>query len=273
MVHPTEIRTSISLSSAVELNTTSALANYATEAVVSSRVGHTNPLSVAVWPVAQMEGGTALRPEPFTLSWKWRDRNKKGHSERKEKQNTGVELVDYWFRLSLYWGIGKVELEEVNPHLRGGRVENHLVKTTPSSPDRDSNLNIPVLSSRAQHDKRVSQLRNRGGRVKSNSWFIFLLGSRVRSNYLSQRVHGSHDQLAWCTNLVMRHSPSLGYGMDFLLLYKTRRDSPTLVWSLWVFPCMTSHSQFDPFILLDVRREGIASKGEESSQWDERGEI
>nr|CAD7261516.1 unnamed protein product [Timema shepardi] len=32
-VHPTEIRTSISPSSAVELNTTSALANYATEAV------------------------------------------------------------------------------------------------------------------------------------------------------------------------------------------------------------------------------------------------
>nr|CAD7574948.1 unnamed protein product [Timema californicum] len=35
IVHPTEIRTSISPSSAVELNTTSALANYATE------VGHT----------------------------------------------------------------------------------------------------------------------------------------------------------------------------------------------------------------------------------------
>nr|CAD7570965.1 unnamed protein product [Timema californicum] len=31
-------------------------------------------------------------------------------------------------------GIGKVELEEVNPHLRGGRVENHLVKTTPVHP-------------------------------------------------------------------------------------------------------------------------------------------
>nr|CAD7397720.1 unnamed protein product [Timema cristinae] len=60
-------------------------------------------------------------------------------------------------------GIGKVELEEVNPHLRGGRVENHLGKTTPSSPDRDSNLDLPVLSSRAQHDKRVSQLRHRGG--------------------------------------------------------------------------------------------------------------
>nr|CAD7401632.1 unnamed protein product [Timema cristinae] len=47
-----------------------------------------------------------------------------------------------------------VELEEVNPHLRGGRVENHLGKTNPSTPDRDSNLDLPVFSSRAQHDKR-----------------------------------------------------------------------------------------------------------------------
>nr|CAD7258866.1 unnamed protein product [Timema shepardi] len=31
-------------------------------------------------------------------------------------------------------GIGKVELEEVNPHLRGWRVENHLGKTTPAHP-------------------------------------------------------------------------------------------------------------------------------------------
>nr|CAD7575465.1 unnamed protein product [Timema californicum] len=61
-------------------------------------------------------------------------------------------------------GIGKVELEEVNPHFRGGRVENHLGKTTPSSPDRDSNLYLPVLSGRAQHNKHVSQLRHRGGK-------------------------------------------------------------------------------------------------------------
>nr|CAD7195745.1 unnamed protein product [Timema douglasi] len=57
--------------------------------------------------------------------------------------------------------IGKVELEEVNPYLRGGRVENLIGKTTPSSPDRDSNLDLPVLSSRAKHDSRVSQLRHR----------------------------------------------------------------------------------------------------------------
>nr|CAD7403090.1 unnamed protein product [Timema cristinae] len=55
-------------------------------------------------------------------------------------------------------GIGKVELKEVNPNLRGGRVENHLGKTTPSSPDRDLNLDLPVLSSRAQHDKREKPL-------------------------------------------------------------------------------------------------------------------
>nr|CAD7401747.1 unnamed protein product [Timema cristinae] len=55
-------------------------------------------------------------------------------------------------------GIGKVELEVVNPHLHGGRVENHLGKTTPSSPDRYSNLDLPVLSSRAQHDKRKEKL-------------------------------------------------------------------------------------------------------------------
>nr|CAD7438342.1 unnamed protein product [Timema bartmani] len=35
----------------------------------------------------------------------------------------------------------------MNPHLCGGRVENHSGKTTPSSPDRDSNLDLPVLSS------------------------------------------------------------------------------------------------------------------------------
>nr|CAD7576843.1 unnamed protein product [Timema californicum] len=43
----------------------------------------------------------------------------------------------------------------MNPHLCGGRVENHLGKATPNSPDRDLNLDLPVLSSRAQHDKRV----------------------------------------------------------------------------------------------------------------------
>nr|CAD7409623.1 unnamed protein product [Timema cristinae] len=68
--------------------------------------------------------------------------------------NSRVPGFDYR-RIQIIWeavGLEKVELEEVDPHLRGGRVENHLGKTTPSSPNRDSNLDLPVLSSRAQHD-------------------------------------------------------------------------------------------------------------------------
>nr|CAD7423544.1 unnamed protein product [Timema monikensis] len=78
----------------------------------------------------------------------------------KERLNTKGRFEETTSSPSHDTGIGK---EEVNPHLRGGRVENHLGKTTPSSPDRDSNLHLPVLSSRAQHDKRVTQLRHRGG--------------------------------------------------------------------------------------------------------------
>nr|CAD7591171.1 unnamed protein product [Timema genevievae] len=52
--------------------------------------------------------------------------------------------------------LGRLNLEEVNPHLRGGRVENHLGKA-----DLDLNLDLPVLGCLAQHDWRVSQLRHR----------------------------------------------------------------------------------------------------------------
>nr|CAD7430611.1 unnamed protein product [Timema monikensis] len=82
-VHPTEIRTSISLSSAAELNMTSALANYTT--------------------------GTGY-----------------------------VKL-----------GIEKVEFEEVNPHLRGVRVKDHIGKTFLSSLNRDSNLDLHIFGSLA----------------------------------------------------------------------------------------------------------------------------
>nr|CAD7424604.1 unnamed protein product [Timema monikensis] len=54
----------------------------------------------------------------------------------------------------------QVELEEVNPHLRGGRVENHLGKTTPSSPDRDSNLDLPVLTSAQGLNLAIGEQRN-----------------------------------------------------------------------------------------------------------------
>nr|CAD7264941.1 unnamed protein product [Timema shepardi] len=67
--------------------------------------------------------------------------------------------------------IGKVELEEVNPHLRGGKVENHLEKTAPPPvhPTEIRTSISPVLRSRAQHDKRVIQIRHRGGAMPSPS--------------------------------------------------------------------------------------------------------
>nr|CAD7423639.1 unnamed protein product [Timema monikensis] len=102
--------------------------------------------------------------------------------------------------------IGKVELEEVNPHLRGWRVENYLGKTTPSSPDRDSNLDLPVLSSRAQHDKRVSQLRHRSGSPNQDSNLnLQVLGSLAQketsalANYATKAGNDT-TQLWW--NLV-----------------------------------------------------------------------
>nr|CAD7257695.1 unnamed protein product [Timema shepardi] len=63
----------------------------------------------------------------------------------------------------------------MNPHLRGGRVENHLGKTTPSSPDRDSNLDLPVLSSRAQHDKRATNYATKAGPF-CPPWTITIFG-------------------------------------------------------------------------------------------------
>nr|CAD7456009.1 unnamed protein product [Timema tahoe] len=44
-----------------------------------------------------------------------------------------------------FGGLPRLNIEEVNPNLRGGRVENHLGKTTPSSPERDSILDLPIL--------------------------------------------------------------------------------------------------------------------------------
>nr|CAD7424975.1 unnamed protein product [Timema monikensis] len=82
-------------------------------------------------------------------------RKLKMQNEQLRSQNRKNGLVDNTlYALSTNYanglGIGKVELEEVNPHLRGGRVENHLGKSTSSTPYRDSNLDLPVLSSQAR---------------------------------------------------------------------------------------------------------------------------
>nr|CAD7394577.1 unnamed protein product [Timema cristinae] len=107
-VHPTEIRTSISSSSAVELNTTSALANYATEDISDV---HPTEIRASISPSSAVE------------------------------LTTTSALANY-----------ATEAVEVNPHLRGRRLETNSGKPAPSSPDRDSNLDLPVLGSLTQHD-------------------------------------------------------------------------------------------------------------------------
>nr|CAD7606764.1 unnamed protein product [Timema genevievae] len=85
----------------------------------------------------------------------------------------GNVIPDVWGELDtldqLIWGpgvdflareLGRLNLEEVNMHLRGGGVKKHLVNP-PSSPDQDSNLDLHVLSGLTQHDWRVNQLRHR----------------------------------------------------------------------------------------------------------------
>nr|CAD7259576.1 unnamed protein product [Timema shepardi] len=62
-----------------------------------------------------------------------------------EKIGFVQQPVDYYPRPSMIF-------EEVNMHLRGGRTENHKGKTTTSSPDRDSNLDLPVLDSLVQNE-------------------------------------------------------------------------------------------------------------------------
>nr|CAD7452446.1 unnamed protein product [Timema tahoe] len=48
--------------------------------------------------------------------------------------------------------LGRLNIEESKQHLRGMIVENYLWKTTPSSPERDSDLDLPILDSLAQHE-------------------------------------------------------------------------------------------------------------------------
>nr|CAD7576704.1 unnamed protein product [Timema californicum] len=97
----------------------------------------------------------------------------------------------FWYCYSIGLGIGKVELEEVNPHLRGGIVENHLGKNTPSSPDRDSNPDLPVLDSRAQHDKCISQLRPRGG-FGAKMDHLQILDSLLKNDYDRRATPTNH---------------------------------------------------------------------------------
>nr|CAD7452326.1 unnamed protein product [Timema tahoe] len=103
--------------------------------------------------------------------------------------------------------MGRLNLEEVNPHLRGGRVENHLGKTTPSSPNRDSNLDLPVLGGLTQHDWRVRQLRHREtqkyGIANTTFRVQWVMRRRHPSTFQDQGLSSS-DRSVMCTGITER---------------------------------------------------------------------
>nr|CAD7402842.1 unnamed protein product [Timema poppensis] len=172
---------------------------------------HFSPLSVLVFVSVNVRGNHLLHGS--SLSRVILDYRRRG--DPCSKFRTASYYPFGFYALSTNYtngfGIGKVELEEVNPHLCGGRVENHLGKTPPSSPDRDSNLELPVLSSRAQHDKRVSQHTppRRVGWIKLREMiaFMFILSNMVIENEFLEITssHSSFHQLS----LLWPRSPSL----------------------------------------------------------------
>nr|CAD7197122.1 unnamed protein product [Timema douglasi] len=71
---------------------------------------------------------------------KAKDRQQKLMAEFASKQKQFMEKA-------METGLGRLYLEEVYPHLRGGRVETQFGKRPRSTPYQDSNLDLPVIGS------------------------------------------------------------------------------------------------------------------------------
>nr|CAD7575938.1 unnamed protein product [Timema californicum] len=90
-------------------------------------------------------------------------------------------------------------LEEVSPHLRRGRMENHLGKAIPSSPGRDSKLDLPVHCSLAKHE--TSALANFASKNPGLGWEM---NDELR-DYVA--VHGVEQNLDADFNVSKRKYP------------------------------------------------------------------
>nr|CAD7261574.1 unnamed protein product [Timema shepardi] len=235
-VHPTEIRTSISPSSAVKLNRTSALANYATEAETRKvefkgnvEGGKKNPFKwnqpqyirldfepqlphllgkpdyMSLTPVSacpSMRGDPrhvrgslwhvprVVKSTPFRVPPKSRKREEFRHYERNSNQTPakyhssrhsvflrsrvlGLYLISYLDSIfrhdssALYY----YKATRLTHSLTLMESVKPFRKTDPNSPDRDSNLNIPVLGSHeSYYPFRKCTLICVKGEWKNNLW-------------------------------------------------------------------------------------------------------
>nr|CAD7265233.1 unnamed protein product [Timema shepardi] len=95
--------------------------------------------------------------------------------------------------------LGRLNLEEVNLHLRGGRVENHSGKTTPSSPERDSSLDLPILGSLAHHETSAltnqateaeadfNRRKDRKSKHHEDKWLLPSVEARLKDEAVKER--------------------------------------------------------------------------------------
>nr|CAD7443146.1 unnamed protein product [Timema bartmani] len=102
------------------------------------------------------------------------------------REDTGTINVGMSVRAAkaIEMGIGKVEFRGSEPAFAWRESENHLVKTTSSSPDRDSNLDLPVLGGLAQHDWQYEYVR---GSEPAFAW-------RENENHLVKTTSSSPDR-------------------------------------------------------------------------------
>nr|CAD7572130.1 unnamed protein product [Timema californicum] len=215
-VHPTDIRTSISPSLAVKLNTTSGLANCATEVGVGDTDTDTDVVLAIIsredtrerrersrtpWELFESAGivraaelitrvsGTPLlvfhgrgfliehRVEstpPFS-PWNWAlERGGPGTSapELESNRRLGKRLQSTSGIKTILFAssVDKADSVEVYPYLSGGRVENHFAKSTLSTPDRDSILDLPAIGSAAYcKNSALDHVDTEAGKIKFKS--------------------------------------------------------------------------------------------------------
>nr|CAD7398253.1 unnamed protein product [Timema cristinae] len=113
-------------------------------------------------------------------------------TELKMEENFEKENMQLWNEIGYHSVDNRLNKEEVSPHLLGRRVENYFEKATSSSPERDSNLDLPVLGGLVQHE--TSALVNYATKAANDSSPFAQVGVTV--------MEGSHVFAAGGTTVV-----------------------------------------------------------------------
>nr|CAD7203081.1 unnamed protein product [Timema douglasi] len=119
-VHPTEIRTSITPASAVELNTTSALANYATEAGQPTLVS-TNMLIRSMGPISELDMDYSM--DCYFRQY-WRD-SRLSFAGTNKSLSLSIKMLERIWRPDTYFYNGK------NSYVHTITVPNKLLRISP----------------------------------------------------------------------------------------------------------------------------------------------